>query len=154
VYLKAVGLTTEGFGTLMQDFRADRYAAKRIQLRAALKTDHVNDWAGLWMRVDKNLGLTSKVLAFDNMQDRPVKGTTDWQHYQVVLDVPSDASTIMFGVILSGPGNVLISEFSIEAVGNDVPTTSVPSENLYGQSPSRADWRQRFDSPFNLELNP
>jgi AraC family transcriptional regulator len=27
------------------------------------------------------------MVAFDNMQDRPIKGTTDWQRYEVVLDV-------------------------------------------------------------------
>ena len=36
-------------------------------------------WAGLWMRVDKG----KDMVAFDNMQDRPIKGTTDWQRYYI-----------------------------------------------------------------------
>ncbi len=36
------------------------------------------------MRVDKG----PKMLAFDNMQDRPIKGASNWQRYAVVLEVP------------------------------------------------------------------
>src|SRR5215471_16702910 len=41
-------------------------------------------WAGLWMRVDKG----PNMVAFDNMQNRSIKGTSGWQEYEVVLDVP------------------------------------------------------------------
>lgn len=43
---------------------------------------------GLWFRVD---GTTGKSLSFDNMQDRAVKGTTEWARYEIVLDVPEGA---------------------------------------------------------------
>jgi len=36
-------------------------------------------------------------VAFDNMQDRAIKGTTDWRRYEVVLDVPEDATGIAPG---------------------------------------------------------
>jgi len=42
-----------GFGTLMQDFRADHYQGKRVRFSAFVKTEAAQDWAGLWMRVDK-----------------------------------------------------------------------------------------------------
>ena len=33
------------------------------------------------------------------MGDRPVKGITDWQKYDLVLDVPEDVVAIVFGVM-------------------------------------------------------
>jgi hypothetical protein len=71
------------------------------------------------MRVDKG----SSVVGFDNMQSRPLKGTTDWQSYDIVLEVPSDATSISFGVLLTGPGSVWISNSSFEKVGSEVAVT-------------------------------
>lgn len=126
VYLKATAPSIDGFGTLMQDFRADQYSGKHIRLSAALKTDGVDEWAGLWMRVDKGTGANPKIVAFDNMQNRAVHGTHDWQSYQVVLDVPADATGVFFGVLLNGPGSVWMSDVKLDAVGLDVPTTGAP----------------------------
>jgi hypothetical protein len=125
-FLKSVVPTPDGFGTLMQDFRADDYAGKRVRFSAMLKADNVTNWAGLWMRIDKANGASSapKTLAFDNMQDRPVKGTEDWKSYQVVLDVPNDATGVFFGVLLTGPGDVMMTDVKIETVGLDVETTA------------------------------
>jgi hypothetical protein len=119
-YLKAKVSSVEGFGTLMQDFRADHYLGKRVRFSGFVKTERAQDWAGLWMRVDKE----SKQLAFDNMEDRSIKGTTDWKQYDVVLDVPQDATGIFFGVLLSGTGTVWLSEAKFEIVGPNVPTTN------------------------------
>jgi hypothetical protein len=118
-FLKAKMPGVEGFGTLMQDFRADHYLGKRVRFSAFVKTEGAQDWAGLWMRVDKG----SKQLAFDNMQGRSIKGTTDWKKYDVVLDVPQEATGIFFGVLLSGSGTVWLSEAKFETVAPSVPTT-------------------------------
>jgi hypothetical protein len=71
------------------------------------------------MRVDKE----SKKLAFDNMHDRPIKGSTDWKRYDVVLEVPQDATGIFFGVLLSGSGTVWLNGAKFEIVGPNVLTT-------------------------------
>jgi len=118
-YLKAKEPVSDGFGTLMQDFRADKYLGERVRFSAFVKSDGIQSWAGLWMRVDKDSGS----VAFDNMQDRQIKGTTGWQKYDVVLDVPQDATGIFFGVLLDGPGAVWLNSAKFEVVGADVPTT-------------------------------
>ena len=118
-YLRAKAPAVEGFGTLMQDFQAAKYAGKRVRFSAFAKTEGVKAWAGLWMRVDKG----ADMVAFDNMQTRPLKGTTDWQNYQVVLDVPQDATGIFIGVLLTGSGTVWLNSAKFEVVGKDVPTT-------------------------------
>jgi hypothetical protein len=118
-YLKSNKSAVDGFGTLMQDFNADKYTGKRIRLSANVKSEGVQGWAGLWMRVDKQ----STSVAFDNMQDRPIMGTKDWQNYAVVLNVPQDATGIFFGVLLTGPGTVWLNSVKVEVVGSDIPST-------------------------------
>jgi hypothetical protein len=143
-YLQSVTAAPNVFGTLMQDFRADNYAGKRVRFSAMLKTESVADWAGLWMRIDKNTGASSsKTLVLDNMHDRPVKGTEDWKSYQVVLDVPNDATGILFGVTLSGSGNVMMSDARIETVGLDVQPTAKPAPE-----------QPRPSAPINLDFAP
>lgn len=141
-FLKAVAQNPTGFGTLMQDFRADEYTGKRLRFSAMLKTENVADWAGIWMRIDKNMGSSSpKMLILDNMHDRPVKGTEDWKSCQVVLDVPKDATSIFFGLTLNGSGNVMMSDAKIETVGLDVETTAKPfPERLTPPAPTNLDF--------------
>jgi hypothetical protein len=117
-------------------FSAGDYLGKRIRLTASVKAKDVNDWAGLWMRVDKG---TSSV-GFDNMQDRPIKGTTGWQQCQVVLDVPENASGIAFGILLNKSGSVWLSGLKFEVVGTDVATTG-NSGSALAQGPVNLDFR-------------
>ena len=63
-------------------------------------------------------------MAFDNMEDRALKGATDWTKCVVVLDVGAQASNIAFGVLLSGTGTVWIDRMRFEAVDDSVPVTS------------------------------
>jgi hypothetical protein len=54
-----------GFGTLMQMVDAQHYRGQRIRFRGAVRPDGVDQWAGLWMRVDEPAGADS---AFPNAQ--------------------------------------------------------------------------------------
>jgi len=121
-YLKSKPSATEGFGTLMQSFSASKYAGQRIRLSASVKSDEVRDWAGLWMRVDVN----TKPFVIDNMQNRAIKGSLDWREYQVVLDVPKDATAVAFGVLLSKSGMVWLNNVRFETVSTEVPVTARP----------------------------
>jgi hypothetical protein len=56
--VKAKKPAIDGFGTLMQDFRAKQYVGKRVRFSAFVKSENVEGWAGLWMRVDKGEGAT------------------------------------------------------------------------------------------------
>ncbi|MGH9920263.1 MAG: hypothetical protein ACRD6W_15520, partial [Nitrososphaerales archaeon] len=91
-----------GFGALMQTIAADDYRGSRVRLSGYLRTEAANR-AQMWMRVD---GGDRKVLAFDNMDSRPVTGTTGWRQYDIVLDVPSDSVDIAFGFFLVSSGKV------------------------------------------------
>jgi hypothetical protein len=82
------------------------------------------------MRVDDNSegGSQVKTLAFDNMGDRPLKGTFDWRKEDVVLDVPAGGTGAFFGILLSGTGTVWLNNRRIEEVGNDVAVTGKPKQ--------------------------
>jgi hypothetical protein len=124
-YLLSAVPTTGGFGTLMQSIDAANYAGKRVRLRASVKSQDVGEWAGIWMRVDKE----RTAVAFDNMQNRAVKGTQPWSTYDVVLDVPEDATAISFGILLAGSGEVWIDHVTFETVGKETEITS-PQQDL------------------------
>jgi hypothetical protein len=126
-YLVAKMQDTGGFGTLMQSIKAADYAGKRVRLRASVRSQDVTSWAGLWMRVDKG----STTVNFDNMQQRAIRGTQEWQTYDVVLDVPSDATGIAFGTLLNGAGEVWMNDIKFEVVSTAVPTTGSPAESMH-----------------------
>jgi hypothetical protein len=115
----------EGFGTLMQQCGAKSYRGKRLRVTGYARSKDVENWAGFWVRVD---GLEKTGLAFDNMTARPIKGTTEWTKYAIVLDVPEDAAVIAFGVLLGGKGQVWIDDLKFEAVGQDVEATGLEVE--------------------------
>ena len=121
-YLKSKPSATGGFGTLMQSFSASKYAGQRMRLSGSVKSDEVNDWAGLWMRVDVN----ARPFVIDNMENRAIKGSVDWHEYQIVLDVPKDATTVAFGILLSKSGMVWLNNVRFETVGTEVPVTAKP----------------------------
>jgi hypothetical protein len=115
---------SSGFGTAMQTISSANYRGKNVRFTAQVRSADVAGWAGLWMRVD---GGSRGVLAFDNMQQRPIKGTTEWTTYSVVLPVPDSASDIAFGVLLAGSGNVWMKNLTFESVGSNVKPTSMGS---------------------------
>ena len=78
------------------------------------------DAPSFWMRVDGDGG---HILRFDNMGDRPIKGTCDARRYEIVLDVPVESVGISFGVQLIGRGEVWLSDVRFEVVGMNVKTT-------------------------------
>ena len=117
------------FGTLMQTCKAEKYIGKRIRMTGFIKSTDLSDWAGLWLRVDQ-YG-SREDLAFDNMEDRGIKGTTAWTKYEIVLDVPTNASELSYGALLSGTGQIWFDNISFEIVDKSVKTTgaeSVPDE--------------------------
>lgn len=114
---------TKGFGTLMQSCLAEKYVGKRLKMTGFVKTLDVKGWAGLWLRIDKKNDV-SEVLGFDNMSNRPIKGTTDWKKYEIIMDVPTNAYNIAYGSLLVGQGQIWFSNINFEIVDNSVSLTS------------------------------
>jgi hypothetical protein len=93
------------------------------------------------MRVD---GVRGKGLSFDNMHDRAIKGTLDWSRHAIVLDVPEDSTSISFGVLLKGTGQVWVDDFEFEVVKTDVPTTDLRRTEMgaYGTRPRNLQFEE------------
>jgi len=129
------GASKTGFGTLMQTIDAENYRGARWRLSGYLKTRDAAR-AQMWMRVD---GPDRKIESFDNMDSRPVTGTTGWTRYEIVLDVPSDSVDIAFGFFLAQDGTVWGDDFKLEKVEPTVPVTSAGPPDR-PKSPLNADF--------------
>lgn len=117
----------DGFGTLMQQSLPPEFLEKNIRMTGYMKSSHVAKWAGFWLRVDQPDKDAPK--QFDNMHDRPIKGTTDWEKYEIVLYVPKNASNIAFGGLLTGTGQIWFDKIEFEIVDKSVPNTGNTKNN-------------------------
>jgi AraC-like DNA-binding protein len=130
---------TGEFVTIMQQISAKNFVGKRVRFSGFVKTAGVEDWCGLWMRIDNAL---SAALKFDNMQDRPITGTTEWNHYFCVLDVPEDGAVINIGVLLSGKGQVWFDNADFQVVDLSIPTTDFAPCEIYPDYPRNLSFEE------------
>src|SRR5579872_4016502 len=122
------------FTAISKVFDIDIYG-KTLELRGFLRTKDVNGTAGLWLREDGD----QPNLAFDNMQSRGLKGTTEWTEYSIKLPVVVDATKLIFGVLLSGTGTVWADDLQLlvdrkpvwEAPERVVPKTILDSDHEF-----------------------
>ena len=138
--VKSIANNIVGFGTLMQYSSAEKFLGKRIRLSGYVKTKDVVKKSCFWLRVERTNSQIS--LAFDNMQDRPIVGTTDWKKYEIVLDVPSNATKISYGGLLKGTGQIWFYNLAFEIVDNSIPTTGRKNEKTTVNA-----------EPFNLDFD-
>ena len=121
ITVKSIQSSGTGLGaTLTKNIVADFYRGKTVKMTGYIKSDKVRIKAGFWMRIDY-YGVLE--LASDYMKNRPVKGSTDWTKYEIVLFVPIDATQISYGVSLVGKGQIWFKEMSLEIVDNSVAET-------------------------------
>jgi hypothetical protein len=136
----ACGDEQESIGYLQQIISAGEYRGKRLRLTGWIKTADANR-AGLWLSVDSD----RRLLGFDNMWNRPVRGDTDWKQYSVVLDVPNEAVNIRFGAILSGKGQAWADDLTLDVVDNKTPVTNVLSPKELAQDNEKVMKRKPRD---------
>lgn len=141
--LRSIGqVAQKGFGTVMQQFHAKEWLEKRVKLSCFIQTKDVQSSAGLWMRID---GKDGDTLQFDNMQNRPITGTTGWNHYSVVLDVPENAGAIYFGVMLQGAGEVWMDEFTLVEADEKTPSTNMMMPENMPSKPVNLNFELEFE---------
>jgi hypothetical protein len=121
--LSATAASPTSFGTVMQTISPRPDLDQRLTFRAVVKTIGIGAFsssngpgeAGLWMRVDGSE--PDAPLAFYNMSDHPLVGSQDWTPEEVTLDVASGATSISFGLWLSGPGEVWLDQVTLTSCG-------------------------------------
>lgn len=131
--------TPDEYATIMQQFRAEKFLGKRVRFSAFVKTLEVEGWAGLWMRLDGKFSVTLKL---DNMQNRPIKGTANWNLYSCVLDVPEETELINIGILLTGKGRVWLDNVSFQEVDRTVPVTDFEIQKEYPDYPENLTFEE------------
>ena len=130
----------DGFATIMQSFSPTSYLGKRVRLSGYIKSRDVASWAGMWFRID---GPDKAIpLAFDNMQERPIKGTNEWKKYEIVLDAPENSTGFAFGVLLAGPGEVWLDDLKFEVVDKSVPLTNMLDKSSAVSGPQNLNFEE------------
>jgi len=96
------------------------FKGSEIELRGYLKTQNVsNGFVGLWLRIDGNEDEGS--LAFDNMQNQGLKGTTEWKEYNIKLPYDDEhAARIVLGGLIVGPGKMWMDGLSLYIDGKPI----------------------------------
>lgn len=152
--LEAVSETAPGSAGVHQIIDATNYRNRRIRFTAFIKTQDVEDRCGLYLSVSTH-GYPTEL---DDMSNRPIKGTTDWQQFSVVLDVDKDSRRINYGVFLAGSGNVWIDAAALETVGEDVVSTNISRFKFRNRDSGRKDGVANdahevlLQSPINMDF--
>lgn len=132
--------TVDEYATVMQQFSAKEYSGRRVRFSGFVKSEDVTGWAGLWLRLDDAF---SRTLSLDNMQNRGIKGTTGWNCYSCVLDVPQDAAVISIGVLLSGQGQIWFDNATFQEVDLSIPTTTLDLTSELPAAPSNLSFEEQ-----------
>jgi C-terminal processing protease CtpA/Prc len=100
------------------------FAGTTIEYRGFLRTEDVKGFAGLYMVVANS----TATLAFDNMKDQDLNGSTEWKEYSIKLPLSPGARQIIFGVLLSGTGKAWVDDLQLLVDGQ--PIARVPKLEL------------------------
>lgn len=128
------------FVTLLQAV-TPKAETRKFLLSADIRSENMDGWAGLWMRVDD---ANKKPLAFDNMADRSITGTQAWKPCKVVLDISPKAQKIVFGFLFTGKGKAWVKNIQFKPVDSQEKST-----DSLNQPPQAQNLDQQ---PQNLEM--
>lgn len=120
-YAASIEFTGDTIGfQILESALPYNYIGQKITLSGYIKTRGVIEgFAGLWLMMDPDS-------TYDNIETCGVKvfGTTDWQKYEVTLDMdPANTKKIVIGGILTGKGKMWFDDLAVYIDGkslNDV----------------------------------
>ena len=109
-----------GFAFLGQRIYADDYRGRAVTIRGDLRATGVADRAGLVLRVSERRPAPQPPAGQDPQHDpanhfAPVTGTSDWARHEVTAQIPPDATNIIFGVFLTGRGQIELRDPELAA---------------------------------------
>jgi RNA polymerase sigma-70 factor (ECF subfamily) len=100
-----------GFAWLAQEIFADDYRGARATFRGQFRITEGTGLAGLFLRVmssQEEPGALALQAALADPANHVItlEGPCDWGTHEVTAQIPHDASTVMFGLFLAGPGRI------------------------------------------------
>jgi hypothetical protein len=110
-------------GGVAQSVDAVEWRGKRVKLTARLKRQAATE---VQIVMDVVSGATPGRQTTQTMVTPPLSGTRDWQVQEIVMDVPADATDIVYGFTLRGQGAVFGDSFKLEAVSRSIALTRPP----------------------------
>ena len=134
--LRSTAATANGFGSLATSIPIDTFAGRRVRISADIETKDVSTSASVWLRADSG----ARTLILDNGADQGIKGTTTGpKHMDVTVYVPPSATTLVFGLLLSGTG---------EATARNVLVVARPV--VAANAPLAPEAQRELDSAFAI----
>jgi hypothetical protein len=149
ISVRSIDTPTKGAfsGVIQASHVADALRGQRVAMRAWIRTENAES-ARLWLRIDAS----DRILALDNMEHRSVSGTTGWLLYEIVMDVPEDATTLVYGVLLVGTGRMDVDDVHFLPVPVGTMSTTVYKENQLKPKQGYTPPRIVEDAPANLNF--
>ena len=133
---------SQGYAIQLQTLPAAEVAGKQVRLSGLIRTEDVNPGnAGLWWSIEDRQGNFHGADSGD-----AASRTTPWREYETVIDVPSNAARVMFGIELAGGGTAWFDSLSIEVNGKPFVQgkQAVPPK----PAPSAVSWLRKSAIPF------
>jgi len=122
---------TRKAGILTRKVDAAPYRGQAVRLRAAVRLEDAgpDGRARLWMRVNRRGGEPG---FYDDMGDRPIVAR-EWSMAEIEGDVPADAESIEFGLLLSGRARAWVDEEALDRVAPSEPALRQALEAVYAR---------------------
>lgn len=136
--------TDENFGCIVQEIPVN-FKGNQVTLKGKMKLENVKGAAGLLLRIDSK----DDMLQFDNMGQRRISGTQDWQEFTITLPLDADEARYLYiGAVLQGSGKIWVDDFSLT-----VDTTAIGDVNFQPLKFYKADYDKEFDNGSRIEIN-
>ncbi len=130
-----------GVRQFIHEIKADSALyGKHVRITGWMKTKDVRNWAGVSMFLTDTNGATYHD---DNMGDRPLHGTTDWQQVEIVTDLPKEPCLIIIRPTIYGAGEIWYDEFQMDVAPPEVPYTD--DRKWHMSSPNAAEYTVTTD---------
>lgn len=131
-----------GSGGYLQPFPVADAAGRQVRLGGFIRSEAIREgYAGLFLVAFRANG----GLAFADMFEDGVTGTTPWTRYEIVLDVPADTQLMYLGTELFGNGTAWFDDLTVEVDGK--PWLEGPAEHLFQPAPGLVQWLREAAIP-------
>jgi hypothetical protein len=103
-----------GFAVLFQEIYAEDYRGRTATFRGQLRTTGMSGQAGLYLAAGRPVDPPGEHLRDRGVSSLTRPGSSDWVPHEVTVQVPADASLVIFGVFLNGRGQIELRNPQLE----------------------------------------
>jgi hypothetical protein len=97
----------------------DQFRGNRVRVTLWMKSSRVTGGSGVWVNAESTGG---KGTNEGQRGHRPLHGSTDWKQYTGVIDVPADATSLSWGIVMNGTGKIWLDVDSAQCAVEETGT--------------------------------